>query len=153
MNKKEIKEIMLLFSVLFSALQQVVDDRLKSLEKTPDEECGTEEMTVGESAPTYDTCFFIYKDGRTYGECMTQLQNMLNSSSKQSKVLRKLFGEEGRDWFDLFDRDVDEIAHLLGQFTCKCGTVSKYMIKKALTEIRPIIEQQRLSRLTKHKSS
>ena len=151
MNKKEFQELMLLFSAFFSALQQVVDQRLSSLEEMPEE--GIEpkrERGIEESVsvlPEYDTCFFITKGERTYGACMSQLSAMLNCSSKQAKVLRKLFGVVGRDWFDLVERDVDEIERLLSQFPSRCGPISKSMIKKILTEFRPEIERQCLGRL------
>ena len=99
--------------------------------------------------PTLDTCFFILCEGRTHRACMDKLDAMLQSSKMQARVLRKLFGSEGREWFDLYDRDVDEIEQFLNQFPSKCGGFTVFMIKKILTEYRPIIEQEKLDRLKK----
>lgn len=99
------------------------------------------------NAPTANTCFFILTGGRTYQNCMDKLDTMLQSSTMQAKVLRKLFGPEGREWFDLYERDLDEVFNLLAQFPAKCGSISKDSIKKAVAEIRPYIEQEKLDRL------
>lgn len=98
--------------------------------------------------PPCNTCFFILTDGRTPKSCMDKLESILQSSTMQSKVLRKLFGPEGREWFDLYERDLDEIILLLSQFPSKCGAFTIDPIKKAIAEVRPIIEKERLERLS-----
>ena len=99
------------------------------------------------NVPKANTCFFILCQGRTYQNCMDKLDSMLQSSTMQAKVVRKLFGPEGREWFDLYERDLDEVFNLLAQFPAKCGSISKDSIKKAIAEIRPYIEQEKLNRL------
>ena len=99
------------------------------------------------NVPTVNTCFFTLTNGRTSQNCMDKLDTMLQSSTMQAKVLRKLFGPEGREWFDLYERDLEDIFGLLSQFPAKCGTISKDSIKKAIAEVRPFIEQEKLSRL------
>ena len=97
--------------------------------------------------PPCNTCFFILSNGRTQKECMEKLESILQSSTMQSKVLRKLFGPEGREWFDLYERDLEEIVTLLAQFPAKCGSFTIDPIKKAIAEVRPIIEKEKLERL------
>lgn len=97
----------------------------------------------------YDTCFFIVNEEQTFGECERQLYNILGSNKVKARVLRKLFGEEGRRYFDLVDRDVVNIVDLLNQFPSQCGAFSVHMVKKVLAEFRPIIERQRLNRLNR----
>ena len=97
--------------------------------------------------PTVNTCFFLLGNGHTYQKCMDKLDAMLQSSKFQIRVLRKLFGPEGREWFDLYERDLEEIVNLLAQFPTKCGLISIGTVKKAIAEVRPIIEQDKLERL------
>jgi len=97
--------------------------------------------------PTVNTCFFILGNGHTYQNCMDKLDSMLQSSTMQSRVLRKLFGPEGREWFDLYERDTDEVEQLLNQFSAKCGEFTWHSIRKILADIRPVLEQEKLDRL------
>ena len=155
MYNKEMREMMLFIRTCLSALEQVTDEYLNRLNQTPEEECRPKELAAetDSAQPKYDTSFFIINEHQSYADCERQLHRMLGGNKVKAKVLRRLFGEEGRRYFDLIDRELTGIVALLNQFPSACGPFSIDVVKKALAQFRPIIEQQRLSRLTKHKSS
>ena len=103
--------------------------------------------TLQPAGPVYDTSFF--RSSHSYADCMDLLTKMLNSNKMQTRVLRKIFGPEGREYFDLFDTNVEEILRLLNQFPSRCGSFSKASLQKVLAEYRDIILQDQLSRLSK----
>lgn len=111
----------------------------REVEDLPYEEV---QQQPAEPSTNYDTSFFNITQFRTHDDCMRLLLNILSSSDKKSAICRKLFDEEGRRWFNLYDQSSEKIATLLAQFPSKVS-IKASDIEKYKTEFRVEVERSR----------